>query len=470
MRTPSKPDTGAPAPTAAPAAPANDLSISLDHPLPEKGFVNVGKPRPPAPPFKARPALPDAVLRLPNARVGMPFDQDLVMRDAGADKLVYCEITLPPELGLTADLRSGTLQGTPLIAGEYRLAVGYHYASQSPAEKRLASVTLVVIPDPKSMWQDLPSDQQDPYWKPDQACEAIDGNAFQVIAASKRGRSHAHAGSFRDDDFRIAQLVQSGWSISVVADGAGSAKFSRRGAALICERAMRHLQTTLDGAAGLAIDSAAQAYATAIADQVAAATASQERLRQTLHNSVYLTVGHAAYYALKAIADECASHADKTTAIKDYASTALIAACKRYDFGTLCIAYWVGDGVVAVYSKSAGVTLLGEVDSGEYSGQTRFLDATEVTQEALLKRCRFVITGDLSALVLMTDGVSDPKFETEERLAQAVDWDAFWNGIEPVITSGDAENKLLAWLDFWAQGNHDDRTIAVIRPLTAAGA
>jgi hypothetical protein len=466
MRTPSPPETDAP--VAAPAAaPANDLPIPLDHPLPEKGFVSVGKPRPPAPPFKARPPLPDAVLRLPNARVGMPFDQDLVVRDAGADKLVYSAITIPPELGLTADVRSGALQGIPLIAGEHQLTVDYHYASQSPAEKRLASVTLVVIADPKSMWKDLPSDQQDPYWKPDQAYEAIDGSVFQIVAASKRGRSHAHVGSFRDDDFRIAQLAQSGWSLAVVADGAGSAKFSRRGAALICERAMRHLDTTLDGATGLAIDAAAQAHATALANHAAPAT--QERTRQTLHNHVYLTVGHAAYYALKAIADECSAHADKSTVLKDYASTALIAACKRYDFGTLCIAYWVGDGAVAVYSKSTGVTLLGAVDSGEYSGQTRFLDATEVTQEALLKRSRFVITDDLSALVLMTDGVSDPKFETEARLAQSDDWSTFWNEIEPVITPGAAEKKLLAWLDFWAQGNHDDRTIAVIRPLTAAG-
>jgi serine/threonine protein phosphatase PrpC len=53
-----------------------------------------------------------------------------------------------------------------------------------------------------------------------------------MLAASQRGRSHAHKGDAREDDFFIA--TGEGWCIAIVADGAGSAKYSRYGSQLIC--------------------------------------------------------------------------------------------------------------------------------------------------------------------------------------------------------------------------------------------
>lgn len=438
-------DAAAPAPAPLAAAPA------------------VAPPPPPPPPA---PDLANACFRLPNARAGEAYQQALEATGAD-DAIIFDSAIIPAGLALAFDPITGALSGIPDQTGEHTIDISYRYASQPAECVRVATVKLVVNTNPKTMWRDLPSDTSDIYWRTDQQCDWLAGPDLRVLAASKRGRSHAHVGSFRDDDYAIAHMADTGWYIGIVADGAGSARYSRKGAAIICEQARATLQSILAGEHSAIIDQAAEAY------HNARSTPKQdpkvvEVAWQTLRNALYGAVGNAAYYATKGIVDEATRHQAQQadTVFKDYSSTALISICKRYVFGTLCAAYWVGDGAVGIYSQKNGICLLGDVDSGEYSGQTRFLESAEVSQEALLKRTRFDIVEDMTALVVMTDGVSDPKFETDARLARAEDWHLFWNELDQAVgLSGDAEGKekkLLNWLDFWSQGNHDDRTIAII--------
>src|SRR5690606_14699190 len=60
--------------------------------------------------------------------------------------------------------------------------------------------------------------------------DSFQGNFLdkKIVIASKRGRSHAHEGTFRDDDFCTKSLPND-WAIVAVADGAGSAKYARQG-------------------------------------------------------------------------------------------------------------------------------------------------------------------------------------------------------------------------------------------------
>lgn len=67
----------------------------------------------------------------------------------------------------------------------------------------------------------------------------------------------------------------------------------------------------------------------------------------------------------------------------------------------------------------------------------------------------------------MTDGVSDPKFETDANLKKPEMWDALWNdlqegGVELTDDNEKSQTQLLEWLNFWSKGNHDDRTIAIL--------
>ncbi len=83
-----------------------------------------------------------------------------------------------------------------------------------------------------------------------------------------------------------------------------------------------------------------------------------------------------------------------------------------------------------------------------------------------MKRLRFSIETDFSALILMTDGVSDAKFETDANLNRIEKWDELWNDLKTAITPADNDEatgkQLIEWLKFWSTGNHDDRTIAIL--------
>ena len=423
-----------------------------------------GDPVPPTP--KTPPAeVPRSVLtfRLPNARVGEAYAQHPTPTTPLPVAIVYLAIGVPPELGLTVDLTSGVIAGTPQAAGEFDLTILFHFAGEATPHPQTASVPLLVNQDPKLMWKNLPSDRAAPYWKPDEQCDIVTAPGFRLVAASKRGRSHAHVGSFRDDDYLIDYLPASGWMIAVVADGAGSAKYSRRGAQIVCQQAAAHLKRSLDGEVGADVASAAEAFHNARSGTDAARI---DAARQLLHNHLVVTVGHAAHHAVKAIYAELLVHLELNASHKDFSSTAIITASRRFPFGTLCVAYWVGDGAVGVYRQNGDITLLGDVDSGEFSGQTRFLDNNEVTAAALSQRTRFALVDDMTALVLMTDGVSDAKFDTEANLSRKPKWDALWQEIDDAVgLTGAAEGleqRLLSWLDFWSQGNHDDRTIALL--------
>ena len=69
---------------------------------------------------------------------------------------------------------------------------------------------------------------------------------------------------------------------------------------------------------------------------------------------------------------------------------------------------------------------------------------------------------------MMTDGVSDPKFETDANLAKSEKWAALWQKLQPIFQAEQPAAALEEWLDFWSPGNHDDRTLALFLPTKAA--
>jgi hypothetical protein len=72
----------------------------------------------------------------------------------------------------------------------------------------------------------------------------------------------------------------------------------------------------------------------------------------------------------------------------------------------------------------------------------------------------------------MTDGIYDPKFIVEANLEKNEKWKEFLedlNGnnednvkVDFNNSNTEIESQLSKWMDFWSQGNHDDRTLAII--------
>lgn len=368
------------------------------------------------------------------------------------------------EIGLELDSDKKLIKGIPKKAGdpsqnyEFELDVRY---KPDRAESERRKISIKILPDPKSMWKTLEPPEEIGDRKPHEYKKLIrlkedkNGKERVIVAASKRGRSHAHKALFRDDHVSIKYLKELGWSVLAVADGAGYAHLSRVGSQIGCETALKHITMKLtmhDGELTTKIEAIVKNDDNVMHDS------NDKALRKLL----YEIIAAAGYESAKAIHEEAGK---RRAEVKDFSTTLLLAIHKQFDFGEFVASFWVGDGALAIYSESKGIQLLGVPDAGEFSGETRFVTMNEVlTPEELAKRIDYAVTDDFIALFVMTDGVSDPKFVTEKNLKNLSYWDNLWNDLRKTVfdTKEDFDTKLLEWLDFWAEGEHDDRTIAIL--------
>ncbi|VEI62006.1 Uncharacterised protein [Serratia fonticola] len=147
---------------------------------------------------------------------------------------------------------------------------------------------------------------------------------------------------------------------------------------------------------------------------------------------------------------------------KSYSTTLLVTVSFRTGAELFAASFWLGDGAIAAYGPVGKVRVLGTPDSGEYAGQTRFLDADAVNDTNFSKRISIGKWTEVSHLVLMTDGVSDPRFETDNGLQNSQKWDDLIAELTPCLSDpSQPAERLAEWLNFFSPGNHDDRTLIV---------
>lgn len=386
--------------------------------------------------------LPKAKISLPNARVGTPFHAAIDIRLDNGDSVTVEAVTFPEDIGLSFDLSSGVLAGTPTASGDIPLTVSWRWRDRpSVTQQQL----FIINPDPRSLWKIIDPPENDRYFKPNIDHGQIMSDGVRIAAASRRGRSHEHVGSFRDDDFYIHHCTDSGWSIMLVADGAGSAKNSRRGSQIVTRCMGEHFRALLSGEAGKALREQVENWHSA--DQ------------QTVGATFIRQFHQASLAAVNAITREAQQSGDS---VKSYSTTLLATVSLRCGSELFAAAFWLGDGAIAACGPVGKVRVLGTPDSGEYAGQTRFLDKDALADPEFSKRVIIGKWPQISHLVLMTDGVSDPWFETDNGLRNADLWDTLIADIAPVLADeSHVSAQLATWLNFFSPGNHDDRTIVV---------
>ncbi len=417
----------------------------------------VEKPAPPP-----EPKVPKVAERVPmNLTKGKLCEIPILslFPDGGADWQVKFQDL--DELGLRLSEDKSSLVGIPIIDGEHVIRVQLHKAcdkSPGPSEGLPRSIKVTINPDPAAIWKNLDSNRDDPFWKPDTDKLALPTPAAFIVAASVRGRSHAQEALFRDDDFRITCDGASGWHFIAVADGAGSAKLSRRGSQLACAHAIKHMEEQLRA-------EPTDEAKVSVAQQAADDEATPEQLRSL----AYTWLGGAAQAALKAINDE-AEGQEPPRAPKEYATTLLLAAARRTAKGWLVLSFGIGDGGIGLLKRDGSVQVMSTPDSGEFSSETIFLTSKGhwYSTEGIAKRLHVAQVPDFHALVLMTDGITDPLFPTEVSLGDRDVWLSFWTDLWKQVQltpdNAQADAQLLAWAGFYSKGNHDDRTIALLLP------
>ena len=526
--------------------PANSLSdptlatvqtaqVHTDDITPKPRIILVYKtPKSELPNFRESIVEPDiknllATIPLPFGTVGTPYESTLEFSSKDLTKsfskieIQQCSISSTlSELGLSCQYLVGEssvqLKGIPtkefsgnidfgLVRHDWRKCLQDDSKGHKNPVDIIGTKPFIINEHPRNLWKDLPVADED--WEgyknehvdnkgtayefaPEKRewggmrPKTIPAQSIEIIAASRRGRSHAHSGKPRDDYFCYEYDQETGWYFAAVADGAGSAKYSRKGSEIACDTAVKHLR-------GLISQHLESDFAGKIRLEKSHFTKSKGSLTEELKQKFAELTGldkifyGAIYAAYDAIVKEAKT---KGAVVRDYHTTLICAAFKYFDEadinGWFFASYWVGDGGAAILrweDDTDSVLVLGEPDGGEFAGQTRFLTMSEeIRPEVVNRRVRFSFcdSDSFNALLLVTDGITDPFFPSESAVADGHSWVEFYeeklrNGCEeepngcPSLANSDVtpqkkSEDLLNWLNFWSKGNHDDRTILIVKP------
>ncbi|WP_266202752.1 PP2C family serine/threonine-protein phosphatase [Pontibacter kalidii] len=399
---------------------------------------------------------------IPNATVGKPYEALVDF-----DQLHWRDVTNSDfegldTVGLCYDCETKVISGTPTRSGDLKVTFKYKVEGE-PEDSALNEklIPIVINPDPKSLWKNIESVKTDYYWKEDNITAFERLGDKTLVAASKRGRSHANVGSFREDDLAYKYFESTGWSVVAVADGAGSAKMSRQGSKIACNSIVDYFSNHLTEESFSDFDILLKEYV----------ESKGEETQKKLNYFVYNTLGQAALYAHKQL-DAFATKDE--TPIKELHSTLIFTLFKKYEYGYAILSFGVGDCPIGLINKDlSSVTLMNWLDVGEFGGGTRFITMPDIFKsEKFYTRFNFKLIDDFSFLMLMTDGIYDPKFVVEANLEKMEKWQELLNdlngenedGVKVEFNRGNADiaSQLSDWMDFWSSGNHDDRTLAII--------
>lgn len=409
---------------------------------------------------KTEKKIPDLKLRLPNVKQGVRSPGLEIKRSQDTDGKKHrwekyyvdsdADVT-EEELGIDYDLESGLLHVTPSKHGDFII----WFRREESGYPKL-SCKLTVIPDPKTLWTASDPPEDAPYPKGHKDSKFLQAGKRIMVGASVRGRSHARDGTHRDDDFLVCELVD-GWNLMVVTDGAGSAKFSRKGSQILVETMHSLVTEKLSDAK--------------ILDGLNAEASKAINDSSTIDRAKNLLV-MGAYSSLQKIQEEAKSKEART---KDYNTTIISCLFKEFGEKTFIYSFCIGDGALFVIEvDSKKIFSLNAADSGEFAGQTRFLTTPEVWQDhGVYERVKFATIGGPLSIIGMTDGVSDPLLPDVDEIEEYAQIETLLNGLEgddtvdgmldvlrKTVEKNDAID-LEEWLDFYVAKHHDDRSIAV---------
>ncbi len=400
-------------------------------------------------------------VRILNASVGKSYEAKFDFEKFGWKDITSYEFEGLEEAGLLYDEKTKQITGNPTQSGDIKIAFKFKVEGQpEDASLNKKIITLIINPDPKSLWKNLESDKNDAYWKEDDVTVFAPIGNRHILVSSKRGRAHANVGSFREDDFSFKDL-DNGWSIVVVGDGAGSAKISRKGSVIACNGIVEYFMEKSSIESMVDFDELLQQHTT---------HPGEDTLKK-LNHFVYNNLGKAVFQVhnqLEEFATKEGCH------LKDLNSTLVFTLFKKYDIGYALLSFGVGDCPMAVLNKDVSEVInLNWIDVGEFGGGTRFITMPEIFKnEKFSTRFNFKLIDDFSYLILMSDGIYDPKFVVESNLPDIKKWQEFLEDLDGKnedtiqiklsIDNKDIVEQFSNWMDFWSIGNHDDRTLAIV--------
>ena len=427
-------------------------------PTPQPDAEPIPPPAPTPQQASAQEGIPINIA-LPNGTVGKPYEIEAgkiassiaAQRNDDPERAKIVHLQLPDDCGLYFDAATGAVSGVPSRSLEQQLHLNYISSPSAPSISCKAS--LFINPDPTSLWKDLPTNPDAPYQKESLDHKEYTYGEFRVVAASRRGRSHANRGDFRDDDFAIDHANSTGWLVVAVADGAGSAKYSRKGSQIASEAACKWLVSTLDS----------PEYANWGDSQSAENPSQTAKPKRAIRDLLY-DAARLAHYKIKEEAENPRETLPEPSVIRNYDTTLILLLMKKMEAGYFAATFSVGDGGAGFILEPETAIPLTHADGGEHAGQTTFVTIASSLadkEDNLVSRYNNTIEPEFNAVLAMTDGITDPKFPSDAAFADPKCWHALWDELKPVVQDSAA---LLEWMNFFSPGNHDDRTLVAVMP------
>lgn len=440
--------------------------------------------------YKEREEFREIQITIPNANVKKEYLYEFDLSQF--PNLKIADVKNLSTVGLEFDSEKQCIFGIPTTANQIDIHIEFFSINDENLSIDIKTIPFIVNADPKDLWLNKPSPKDSRFPKEDNVTFTSAFLDKKIVIASKRGRSHAHEGTFRDDDFVVKELPDN-WSIVAIADGAGSARFARAGSQMATEIIAKNFNSNdlmvsiskevqdfyVGNSEGDKENSVQEETKISVENNVPDSEVVQDNLIEVdsnkelkLNNKRFII--NAMYNEVKKLHQELEAFAlAEGFTLKDINSTLIFALVKKFEFGYVILTFGVGDCPINVLSEDDNkVKLLNFLDVGEFGGGTRFITMPEIFgRQDMVNRFGIHLFEDFSKLFLMTDGIYDPKFVVESKLENIETWNDFLNDLngqnEDAIKVDfkedfDIENQLSAWMDFWSKGNHDDRTLAII--------
>lgn len=430
--------------------------------------------------FEWKAKLP-ASIRLENAKQGQPADYDIrTLLGYDPDWAVWAHAE---GLGsLQPDFDAHRIKGEPTVGSDAKLHLIFTCRGCEEITHEL-DLLLTCNMDPELRWKEIERDQSDNepvvaeedgfslakmaealrsaangsgvrnpdavFSKPNRVSRRQKSDDFDLAYASIRGRSHIRSGSFREDDVEARFFLDGKAVAIVVSDGAGSAPLSRRGSCVVTAVGIKCLielgqklvvePEALNGRSQFAVDGFAAAV-------------------QSIRSQIEFEA-------------DCIKEQRPAFLAKEMYATFLAALVLPTASGYVLLTYSAGDGAIGLGLAGDASGIKCAPDHGQSAGQTLFI--LNKGADDAEKRLIFTKLPESYALLLMSDGVSDPRIQHGEELKPDI-WNQLTDELKPLVRqeplNHDAERvetykergALCEWLDSYEKGHHDDRTIAVL--------
>ena len=133
---------------------------------------------------------------IPNAKELIPYTAKIDFVALNLTDLIDEKFEGLEDLGLSFNKTTDTIEGTPTKSGDVKFKLLYKIKGENetdPFNEKL--ISLVVNPDPKTLWVLKPSNQEAIFAKPDDISLFDKLGEKNIVVSSKRGRSHGKEGT-----------------------------------------------------------------------------------------------------------------------------------------------------------------------------------------------------------------------------------------------------------------------------------